>query len=85
MKTMHAFTAPDSVAPLTRAYRRLGYPRSARVAEAVIINSESLRAEIKQHLEIDDRKLKLIYEAVDHDLFRPGDAARPAPGSRRTA
>ena len=30
MKTMHAFTAPDSVTPLTRAYRRMGYPRSAR-------------------------------------------------------
>jgi glycosyltransferase involved in cell wall biosynthesis len=74
MKTMHAFTAPDSVAPLTRAYRRLGYPRSARIAEAIIINSESLRSEIKRHLEVDDRKLKLIYEAVDHDLFRPGDA-----------
>jgi glycosyltransferase involved in cell wall biosynthesis len=75
MKTMHAFTEPDSVAPLTRAYRRLTYPRSARVAEAIIVNSESLRVEIKQHLEVDDRKLKLIYEAVDHDLFQPGDAA----------
>jgi glycosyltransferase involved in cell wall biosynthesis len=75
MKTMHAFTAPDSVAPLTRAYRRLSYPRSARIAEAIIINSESLRSEIKRHLEVDDRKLKLIYEAVDHDLFQPGDAA----------
>ncbi len=74
MKTMHAFTAPDSVAPMTRAYRRLSYPRSAKVAEAIIINSESLRAEIKRHLEVDDRKLKLIYEAVDHDLFQPGDA-----------
>ena len=73
MKTMHAFTEPDSVAPLTRAYRRLSYPRSTRIAEAIIINSESLRSEIKRHLEIDDRKLKLIYEAVDHDLFRPGD------------
>ena len=74
MKTMHAFTEPDSIAPLTRAYRRLSYPRSARVAEAIIINSESLRAEIKRHMEVDDRKLKLIYEAVDHELFRPGDA-----------
>ena len=74
MKTMHAYTAPDSVAPLTRAYRRMSYPRSAKVAEAIIINSESLRAEIKRYLEVDDRKLKLIYEAVDHDLFKPGDA-----------
>jgi glycosyltransferase involved in cell wall biosynthesis len=74
LKTMHAFTEPESVAPLTRAYRRLSYPRSVAVAKAVIINSQSLRTEVKKHLDIDDRKLKLIYEAVDHDLFKPGDA-----------
>ena len=75
MKTMHAFTAPDSVKPLTRVYRRMGYPRSTQVAEAIIINSESLRSEIEHHLKVDARKLKLIHEAVDHDLFKPGDAA----------
>jgi glycosyltransferase involved in cell wall biosynthesis len=75
VKTMHAFTAPDSVKPLTRAYRRLGYPRSVQVAEAIIINSESLRSEIEHHLKVDPRKLKLIHEAVDHDLFKPGDTA----------
>jgi len=75
MKTMHAFTAPDSVDPLARIYRRMNYSLSARAADAIIINSESLRSEIEQHLEIDPRKLKLIYEAVDHDLFRPGGAA----------
>ena len=83
MKTMHAFTAPESVAPLTRAYRRFSYPRSAAVAEAIIINSESLRAEIKEHLEVDDRKLKLIYEAVDHQLFRPGEPAEAARAEAR--
>jgi len=74
MKTMHAFTAPDSVPPLVRAYRRMNYPRSARVSDAIIINSESLRSEIQRYLEVDPRKLKLVYEAVDHELFRPGDA-----------
>ena len=74
MKTMHAFTAPDAIAPLTRAYRRMNYPRSARLADAIIINSESLRSEIERYLEVDARKLKLIPEAVDHDLFRQGDA-----------
>jgi glycosyltransferase involved in cell wall biosynthesis len=74
MKTMHAFTAPDSLTPLARAYRRINYPRSARAADAIIINSESLRAEIEHYLEVDARKLKLIYEAVDHDLFKQGDA-----------
>jgi glycosyltransferase involved in cell wall biosynthesis len=74
MKTMHAYTAPEAISALPRMYRRLNYPRSARAAEAIIINSNSLRAEIKQHLDVDERKLKLIYEAVDHDIFKPGDA-----------
>jgi glycosyltransferase involved in cell wall biosynthesis len=74
MKTMHAFTAPDSLTPLARAYRRMNYPRSARVADAIIINSESLRSEVERYLEVDPGKLKLIYEAVDHELFKPGDA-----------
>jgi len=72
-KTMHAYTAPDSVRLLPRLYRKINYPRSAAAADAIIINSESLRAEIQRYLEVDPGKLKLIYEAVDHDLFRPGD------------
>jgi len=72
-KTMHAFTEPEAIKPLPRLYRRLNYPRSARAAEAIIINSESLRSEIRRYLDVDERKLKLIYEAVDHDLFRTSD------------
>jgi len=74
-KTMHAYTAPGSLPPLARFYRRMQYPRSARVADAIIINSESLRSEVQRYLEVDPAKLKLIYEAVDHELFQPGDAA----------
>ena len=73
MKTMHAYTAPEAIKPLPRLYRRMNYPRSATAADAIIINSESLRSEIQRYLEVDARKLKLIYEAVDHELFRPGD------------
>ncbi len=76
MKTMHAFTAPEALAPAARAYRRMNYPRSARVADAIIINSDSLRSEIERYLDVESGKLKLIYEAVDHDLFKPGDAAQ---------
>ena len=75
MKTMHAFTAPESLSPLARAYRRMNYSRSARAADAVVVNSESLRSEIQQYLDVDPGKLKLIHEAVDHDLFKPGDVA----------
>jgi glycosyltransferase involved in cell wall biosynthesis len=74
MKTIHAYTDPGSLTPMARAYRRMNYPRSARLAEAIIINSEYLRSEIGRYLAVDARKLRLIYEAVDHDLFKPGDA-----------
>jgi glycosyltransferase involved in cell wall biosynthesis len=73
MKTMHAYTAPDALSPLPRLYRRMNYPRTARLADAIIINSESLRSEIQRYLGVDERKFRLIHEAVDHDLFRPGD------------
>ncbi len=75
MKTMHAYTTPQAIEPLPRLYRRLSYPRTARAAEAIIINSHSLRSEIQRYLDVDEKKLKLIYEAVDHDLFQPGDVS----------
>ena len=74
-KTMHAFTAPEAISPAARLYRRIGYPRTANVADAIIINSESLRSEVNRHLDVDPAKLRLIPEAVDHELFRPGDRA----------
>jgi glycosyltransferase involved in cell wall biosynthesis len=73
LKTMHAFTTPGAIGPAARLYRQLQYPRSVKVADAIIINSESLRAEVHRYLEVDPAKLKLINEAVDHSLFRPGD------------
>ena len=87
MKTMHAYTAPEAIGVLPRAYRRLNYPRTARAADAIIINSESLRSEIDRYLQVDPRKLKLIHEAVDHDTFKPGDrdAARAHVKSRGVA
>ena len=72
-KTMHAFTAPEAIGPAARLYRRIGYPRTAKVADAIIINSESLRSEVEKHLDVDPAKLRLIREAVDHEVFRPGD------------
>ena len=74
LKTMHAFTAPGSLGPGARLYRQMNYPRSVRLADAVIINSESLRSEVLHYLDVDPAKLRLINEAVDHDLFKPGDA-----------
>src|SRR5215207_710703 len=72
-KTLHAYTAPQAIRPAARLYRRMNYPRTARLADAIIINSESLRHEVQRYLQVDPAKLRLIPEAVDHDLFRPGD------------
>jgi glycosyltransferase involved in cell wall biosynthesis len=74
MKTMHAYTSPDAIGWSARTYRRMSYPRSARLADAIIINSNSIRSEIEEHLDVDTSKLRLIYEAVDHSVFSPGDA-----------
>jgi glycosyltransferase involved in cell wall biosynthesis len=74
IKTMHAFATPDSVLPWTGIYRRMTYPRSVRLADAIILNSNSVRHEVEKYLKVDVRKLRLIYNAVDHDLFKPGDA-----------
>lgn len=80
MKTMHAFTTPEAVSLPSRVYRRMSYPRSVRLADAVIINSRSIQGEIDRFLEVEPSKLRLIYEAVDHDLFNvgPADEARAA-------
>jgi glycosyltransferase involved in cell wall biosynthesis len=72
-KTMHAFTAPEALRPEVRWYRQRGYPHTARMADAIIINSESLRAEVDRYLDVPAEKLRLIPEAVDHEVFRPGD------------
>jgi glycosyltransferase involved in cell wall biosynthesis len=72
IKTMHAHTEPKALKLTNRLYRRLSLPRTVRVADAVILNSESLRAEVNHYLDVDPAKLHLVPEAVDHDLFMPG-------------
>lgn len=72
--TMHAFAEPDSVKPLTRAYRLLSYPRTVKKAKAIVVPSESLRDEILRYLPADPAKIKVVPHAVDHELFKPGDA-----------
>jgi len=71
-KTLHAYTAPQSIRLAARTYRRMSYPRTAKVADAIIINSESLRREVMHYLDPDPAKLHLIPEAVDHEVFQPG-------------
>ncbi|MEO6512730.1 MAG: glycosyltransferase family 1 protein, partial [Nocardioides sp.] len=73
IKTFQAFNDPGSLSPMVRAYRRLGLPHTAKMADALILNSEDLRTEVTRHLDIDQRKLRMVPEAVDHATFHPGD------------
>lgn len=82
-KTLHAYTSPAALNPLVRLYRRTGYPHTAKVADAIIINSESLRDEVETYLDVDPAKLRLIPEAVDHEVFRPGDPQEATERLRR--
>src|SRR3954454_1662593 len=72
-KTMHAYAEPQSLRPANRMYRRMGYPHTAKVADAIVLNSLSLLHEVQEYLDVDPAKLHIIPEAVDHELFRPGD------------
>jgi len=72
-KTMHAYAEPKSLRPANRIYRRMGYPHTAKTADAIILNSLSLLHEVQEYLDVDPAKLHIIPEAVDHELFRPGD------------
>jgi glycosyltransferase involved in cell wall biosynthesis len=73
IKTMHAHTEPQALKLINRWYRQLSLPRTVKVADAIVLNSESLRAEVHHYLDVDPAKVHLIPEAVDHDLFRLGD------------
>jgi glycosyltransferase involved in cell wall biosynthesis len=76
MKTMHAYSASEALGLWPRTYRRMTYPRTVRLADAIVVNSESLRSEVEQYLDVDTSKMRLVYEAIDHKIFKPGDAAQ---------
>ena len=86
-KTLHAYTSPQSLRRWSAGTERTRHPPRLRMADAVIINSESLRSEVQRYLDVDPAKLRLIPEAVDHELFHPGDAeeARPPSSAGGTA
>lgn len=73
IKTLHAYTTPGAIGLPARVYRRLSYPRTVRTADAIVINSQSLKSELLTYLDVDESKLRMITEGVDHERFRPGD------------
>ena len=70
-KTMHAFTKPGSMSFLKETYRILLGKRTARRSDLVISNSESNTNDIVKYLPVPRRKIRLVYEALDHQQFFP--------------
>ena len=71
MKTMHAYTNPRDLPILTLFYRRLTYGWTARKANIIISNSESHSNNLRKYLKVSDKKIRLVYEALDHSVFFP--------------
>ena len=59
-----------------RTFRRLGYDRSARRADAVIVPTEFVRQRAVARLGLDAARVHVVAHGVDHERFRPGEEER---------
>ncbi len=71
VKTMHAFTAPESLPLSKRAFRKIIGGRTARNARLIISNSYSNSQDLVQFFGIDPKRIRIVHEALDHELFKP--------------
>ena len=71
VKTMHAFTAPESLPLSKRFFRKTIGGRTARNARLVISNSDSNSEDLVRYFDIDPQRIRIVHEALDHDLFKP--------------
>ncbi|PIR97672.1 MAG: glycosyltransferase family 1 protein [Candidatus Doudnabacteria bacterium CG10_big_fil_rev_8_21_14_0_10_41_10] len=54
-------------------------PRSINNAAKIIAVSESTKKDVEIFFKVDPKKIKVIYEGVDHDRFVPGDKTEKLP------
>ena len=71
VKTMHAFTTPDALPLAKRLYRKYAGKRTAARADIVIANSQSNKVDIQKYFGVNDDRIRIVHEALDHELFRP--------------
>jgi glycosyltransferase involved in cell wall biosynthesis len=70
INTLHHYRTPEMIGYLRSAYRGVAFARSAKVADCIMANSNSTRDDICHFLGVDDKKVKVVWEAVD-DSFVP--------------
>ena len=63
------FYVPEQVGQKQTIYHRNATPRKARCSDIIIANSEHTKDEITRLMHVAKERIKVIYEAVDHDLF----------------
>lgn len=67
---------PDNFSRGERVFRRLGYDRAARRADAVVMVSDFVRRRAVELLGLPAARVHVIPQGVDHALFRPDDGPR---------
>src|SRR6202035_3772530 len=70
INTMHHYRTPEMIGFWKSSYRVAAFSRSARVADCIMANSRSTRDDICHFLGVNDKKVKIVWEAVD-DGFIP--------------
>ena len=77
IKTMHAFTTPADLPASVRIYRRVVGRLTARRANVVIANSVANKKDIVSYFKVEPGKVRIVYEAVDHERFFPVEERGP--------
>lgn len=70
IKTMHAFTNPSSMSKLKQYYRVILGKRTVKRASFIISNSQSNSQDILEYFPVNNNKIRLVYEALDHSIFK---------------
>jgi glycosyltransferase involved in cell wall biosynthesis len=65
INTMHHYHTPKMIGYLRSSYRTAAFALSAKVADTIIANSTSTRDDICHFLHVNEKKVKMIWEAVD--------------------
>jgi glycosyltransferase involved in cell wall biosynthesis len=57
--------------PLAKYYARVIIGRACRSSEVVITGSEATKGDLLELFKIEENKVKVIYNGVDHEIYRP--------------
>ena len=68
INTLHHYRTPEMIGYMRAAYRRRAFAASARAADCIVANSHSTCEDICKFLNVDTRKVKVVWEAVDNSF-----------------